>query len=136
MLGALGVCGYGLALALYSQVEVLPFGWRALYAVGIVPVLLFPIFRRRVAETGRFNDLAPHHAPVPGGLLASFQPLVELARAHPGRSKPWLERMESALRSSQPTRAAPPRPRERPRISRRSCRTRRQPPARGRRGRG
>ena len=40
MLAALGAVGHGLSAAAFSQIDRLPYGWRALYAFGIVPVLL------------------------------------------------------------------------------------------------
>jgi putative MFS transporter len=56
MLAALGSMGHGLSAILFSQIERLPFGWRALYVVGIIPVLCLPAFLRRVPETKRFTD--------------------------------------------------------------------------------
>jgi MFS family permease len=87
MLGALAAMGHGLSALLYSQVDHLPFGWRALYAFGLAPVLLLPFFRRRVSETRRFHR---HAAAAPAErrgnrLLANLQPIVELARSHPKR---------------------------------------------------
>ena len=55
MLGALSACGHGLGAALFAAVEHLPYGWRALYVVGIFPLLLFPFFARSIQETGRFD---------------------------------------------------------------------------------
>src|SRR4051794_28457792 len=37
MLAALGACGAGLGAAMFSQINRLPYGWRALYAIGVVP---------------------------------------------------------------------------------------------------
>ena len=59
VLGALGSLGHGLSAILFAAVEVLPFGWRALYAVGLIPVLFFARFRTGVLETERFRSLAP-----------------------------------------------------------------------------
>jgi MFS family permease len=87
MLGALAVSGHGLGAALFALVDRLPWGWRALYAIGIVPVLLLPVFRRRIAETGRFErhrDAQP--ADSTGWLLGWVGPLRALGRTHPGRA--------------------------------------------------
>jgi MFS transporter, putative metabolite:H+ symporter len=54
MLAALGSVGHGLGAAVFSQVDNLPYGWRALYVLGIVPVLCMPLFLRFVPETARF----------------------------------------------------------------------------------
>ena len=59
MAGALSATGYGLGAALFAAIDVLPYGWRALYAVGVVPLLLLPVLRREIHETSRF---AEHHA--------------------------------------------------------------------------
>jgi MFS family permease len=84
MLGAIGSLGYGLGALLYAFVEVLPFGWRALYLVGGVPLLFIPMFRRTIHETTRFTE---HQAGLeqslsPAGL---FDPLKELIREYPQR---------------------------------------------------
>ena len=51
MLGALSSCGNGLGAALFAAIDSLPYGWRSLYVVGLVPLLLVPLLRRRVPET-------------------------------------------------------------------------------------
>ncbi len=88
MLGALSACGNGLGAALFAAIETLPYGWRTLYAIGLVPLLLLPVLRRRVQETRRFNQHRTaagrrHHA---GGLAEWYRPLASLARAYPGRA--------------------------------------------------
>ena len=89
MLGALASAGNGLGAGLFAAVESLPYGWRALYVVGIAPLLLLPLLRRRVPETRRFVDhratLAAHGDA--GGVLAGwYRPLLRLARLYPGRA--------------------------------------------------
>jgi MFS family permease len=86
MLGALGATGIGLAAGMFALVDVLPYGWRALYAAGIVPVLFFRAFRRTVPETERFRRHVSVHAAAPATSLAWLRPLVDLARAHPART--------------------------------------------------
>jgi MFS family permease len=88
MLGALGSFGYGLGALIFAFVDVLPFGWRALYAVGVVPLLLLPTFRRNVRETARFEE---HRARrIDSGSRSALRewltPLVALARTHPARA--------------------------------------------------
>ncbi len=84
ILGALGAFGYGLASLMFSLVDVLPFGWRALYVLGALPLLLVAWFRRSLDETRRF---AAHRAARadPGGWRAAVQPLRNLVRMYPGR---------------------------------------------------
>jgi MFS family permease len=87
ILGALGALGYGLGLLLFAAIEVLPYGWRAMYVVGIVPVLLLPHFRRRVPETGRFERQRRAGGWADGGWWQGWwRPLWSLARRHPGRT--------------------------------------------------
>ena len=87
MLGALSACGNGLGAGLFAAIDVLPFGWRALYAIGLVPLLLLPLLRRRVQETQRFtrhSALVGRHRDT--GLAAWYRPMISLARAYPGRA--------------------------------------------------
>lgn len=88
MMGALAATGVGFGALLFALVNVLPFGWRALYAVGIVPVLLLPIFRRGVRETRRFtrNHERSERAPEGVGLRAWLAPIEGLLREHPARA--------------------------------------------------
>jgi putative MFS transporter len=82
-LGALHACGAGLAGVMFGFVDVLPFGWRALYAIGLVPLLFVAYFRRTLPETGRFESLAREgsefHAAPP------LAPARDLVRRYPRR---------------------------------------------------
>ena len=88
MLGALGATGHGVALIFFSQIEALPYGWRALYFFGLIPLLLLPIFRKKVQETRRFRE--HHDARAVGaertGLLSWLEPLLEVTRLYPARA--------------------------------------------------
>jgi putative MFS transporter len=83
-LGAIQACGAGLAALLFAFVGVLPFGWRSLYLVGLVPLALVAWWRRKMPETARFESLArdPRFRIGARGTLA---PLLGLVRDHPGR---------------------------------------------------
>lgn len=85
MLGALAATGHGIAMGFFSQIDRLPYGWRFLYAVGIVPLLLVPFFRRRIPETERFlrHREGQSAADVAG---FSMRPLLALAREYPARA--------------------------------------------------
>lgn len=65
VLAALGALGYGIEAALFSQIEILPYGWRSLYWIGLLPVAFLGIFVRTIPETSRFRQQAP--APVEAG---------------------------------------------------------------------
>jgi MFS family permease len=89
MMGALSACGFGLGAGLFAAIDVLPYGWRALYAVGVVPLLLLPRLRREVRETDRFtrhraSRLRAGEAPV--GIWSWHRPISGLARTHPWRA--------------------------------------------------
>ena len=83
-LGAITACGGGLAALAFAFVNVLPFGWRALYAVGLVPLLALAWWRRAMPETERFLTLARERS---DGLRAApaLAPLGALLRGHPRR---------------------------------------------------
>jgi putative MFS transporter len=88
MLGALSACGNGLGAGLFAAIESLPHGWRALYAIGLVPLLLLPMLRRRVQETRRFtrHRALAERQPDAGIVAGWYRPLASLARAYPGRA--------------------------------------------------
>jgi MFS family permease len=83
MLGALSACGHGLGAVLFAQIERLPWGWRSLYAIGVLPLLLLPAFRRGVTETSRFERQRTHHG---ASNLSWYRPLLRLAAAYPQRA--------------------------------------------------
>ncbi len=87
ILGGLGAFGYGLGLLLFAGIEYLPYGWRALYLVGMTPLLLLPKLRRGVRETERFlRHRAKRLAEAPPGLVSGWLgPLWSLVRTYPWR---------------------------------------------------
>lgn len=84
MLGALGATGHGVAMGFFSQIDRLPYGWRSLYAIGVVPLVLLPFFRRRVPETARFGRQQREGVDAVGGY--SLRPLLDLVGEYPGRA--------------------------------------------------
>jgi putative MFS transporter len=89
ILGGLGTFGYGLGLALFAGIDYLPYGWRALYVVGMVPLLMLPWFRREVQETRRFSEQRREAAPGASGsveIAGWLAPLWSLVRVYPGRA--------------------------------------------------
>ncbi|HVM96070.1 MAG TPA: MFS transporter [Candidatus Acidoferrales bacterium] len=85
MLAALGSMGHGVASMIFSLVNLLPFGWRALYIVGVVPLILLAWFRRSIRETRRFELHRQSRNERSQGLGGTLQPLFNLARMYPGR---------------------------------------------------
>jgi putative MFS transporter len=84
MLGALGALGHGLSALVFAFVDVLPHGWRALYALGALPLLLLAWFRRGLPETRRFEEHRRTRVDR-GGLRDAAGPMLALLRAYPGR---------------------------------------------------
>jgi MFS family permease len=82
LLSILGGMGFGLSAGLYALIERLPYGWRTLYAIGLLPVLVLPFMRRALRETRRFevDRDARAAAGEAGGWLT---PLLALARRSP-----------------------------------------------------
>ncbi len=83
-LTALGACGGGLALGLFAFIYVLPFGWRALYLIGLLPILWIASFNKHIPESRRFEAFQEgrEKAPFMEDLL---RPIISLVRMYPGR---------------------------------------------------
>jgi MFS family permease len=87
MLAALGAMGHGLSALLFSQIDRIPFGWRSLYVVGVVPVLCLPMFLSRVKETARFLNQPSSDASASRSMLAGVvEPMHGLFATHPWRA--------------------------------------------------
>jgi MFS family permease len=87
MLAAIGSLGHGLSAILFSQIDRLPYGWRALYVVGVVPVLCLPLLLRFVPETQRFLAQQAQRGVHTGNVFASgIAPMRELFALQPGRA--------------------------------------------------
>ncbi len=89
MLGAVASAGHGVAALLFAGIDWFPFGWRALYALGAIPLLLLPLFRRELKETVRFQQQAqqnPARTGVREALRAWLRPLAGLALTYPLRA--------------------------------------------------
>jgi len=83
LLGAMGTLGHGLAAFVFALVNFLPFGWRALYVLGALPILLIAWLRRSLGETRRFEEHRKARGEV--GWSAVFLPMRNLFRMYPGR---------------------------------------------------
>ena len=53
-LAALDYLGVGVATLVFAGVNLLPYGWRAIYVIGAVPLFLVAYLRRNLPETKRF----------------------------------------------------------------------------------
>lgn len=63
-LGAVAACGSGFAAVMFGFVEYAPYGWRSLYAVGLMPLLFIAYWRRSLPETERYTAAVQVHQPV------------------------------------------------------------------------
>jgi putative MFS transporter len=79
---AFGALGHGLSAVAFSTIEFVPFGWRALYFLGALPLLLIAWFRRSLEETHRFEA---SRARRDAGKESFSGPLVALLTRHPWR---------------------------------------------------
>jgi putative MFS transporter len=84
-MGAVGGIGFGLGAGIFALIDVLPYGWRSMYAIGILPVLLLPFFRRELVETERFER---HRARAEAGpdRPSGLSSVLALARDQPRRA--------------------------------------------------
>jgi putative MFS transporter len=83
-LGAFAALGATVPPALLAPLEAIGLGWRGLFLVGALPLLLFPLYWRRIAETPAFSR---HRVSNPGFTPANEWSLVQelISRAHRGR---------------------------------------------------
>lgn len=88
IIGAVGAFGVGLSALLFAAIDWLPYGWRAMYALGVVPLLLMPMLRRRISETARYQRQARERASsgAEAASLGWWRPIASLVRAYPGRA--------------------------------------------------
>ncbi|MGI9432148.1 MAG: MFS transporter, partial [Myxococcota bacterium] len=77
--------GFGVVAGLYAFVDTIPFGWRGLYAMGLLPLLFLPFFRRTLRETARFEE-SRRDRPLREVFGGWFSPIVLLARSDPRRT--------------------------------------------------
>jgi putative MFS transporter len=73
LLGAAAAVGAGLAAALFPVIVSTSLGWRGLYFVGIIPLLIVGYLRRSLPETRRWSELAESERRS-GGLLRVLVP--------------------------------------------------------------
>ena len=79
---AIQACGAGFAALMFGFVNVIPFGWRSLYAVGVIPLLFVAYWRRTLPETGQFSQLSQTRAEG-AAPLPLFSNIWRAAHEHP-----------------------------------------------------
>ncbi len=81
LLAAISSVGYGLAAVVFAMVNVIPYGWRGLYALALIPLAVIIPLRRALPESHRFEVEALSGAR-PSNVL---EPIAALFRTYPGR---------------------------------------------------
>jgi putative MFS transporter len=81
LLSAVSNVGYGLAAIVFAFINMIPYGWRGLYAIALLPLVLIIPLRRALPESARFEKeklegLRP---------VKIWQPLAQLYTAYPQR---------------------------------------------------
>ena len=84
VLGALASLGYGLCATLFAFIDVLPGGWRFLYGLGALPLLVLAWLRRELPETDRFERYRESRAGRQGW-REMLRPVRNLAVMYPSR---------------------------------------------------
>ncbi|HUA32415.1 MAG TPA: MFS transporter [Candidatus Binataceae bacterium] len=80
LLTAISSVGYGIAALVFSMINIVPYGWRGLYALALIPLILIIPLRRVLPESRRFEVESSADRPT-----NVWQPLAALVRAYPGR---------------------------------------------------
>jgi putative MFS transporter len=81
MLDALISTGYGLAAIVFAAIKIIPYGWRGLYALSLVPLVLLIPLRRTLPESRRFE----YEAQIGAARLHPLGSLALLVRLSPRR---------------------------------------------------
>jgi MFS family permease len=84
-LSAMDFLGAGVATLVFAAVTILPFGWRAIYVIGAVPLFLIGIMRRRLPETRRFEVRKTEAQRLTSRFSTTLDMLRRLAAEYPGR---------------------------------------------------
>jgi MFS family permease len=81
MQGAIAISGYGLAALVFGAIAIIPYGWRGLYMIALLPLAVIVPLRRILPESRRFESEAASGLR-PTGVV---QPIAALFRVYPGR---------------------------------------------------
>lgn len=84
-LSAMGATGAGVAAIVFAAVNILPYGWRSLYAIGGGVLLILAYYRRLLPETQRFELRRTEIAAMGSRLQAFRDTLNQLLKDYSGR---------------------------------------------------
>ena len=77
--------GGGITSLLFTAVNVMPYGWRSLYAIGAIPLFVVAFLRRRLPETKRFEIRAEEVERMTSHAGAALNVVRQLASQYPRR---------------------------------------------------
>ena len=88
MLAVAAVMGHAFGALFFAGIKWIPFGWRALYFIGIIPIFRMPMFRRGIYETHRYHKQKNNRNLTDRGsvLINWLKPFFGLARNFPLRA--------------------------------------------------
>lgn len=77
LLAASAAVGGGMSAIIFAGIDILPYGWRALYVIGAVPIFVIAWFWRTMPETRRFKEMQAQKKLVaqPSGLKVALHKL-------------------------------------------------------------
>jgi putative MFS transporter len=84
-LAAMDSTGAGLASLVFAAVNYLPYGWRAIYVIGALPLFLVAFLRRRLPETKRFEVQQNEVRALHSHFASAFNVVRRLVSEYPGR---------------------------------------------------
>lgn len=74
LLGAIAAGGFALAAIGFAMIDVVPFGWRGLFAIAFIPILLVIPLWKLLPESNRYESTAK--AMTPGSFFDPFRALL------------------------------------------------------------
>jgi len=81
LLSAVASCGFGIAALAFAGINVMPYGWRGLYALALIPLILIIPLRQVLPESRRFEREQREGS----GARNILTPVKALFSAYPGR---------------------------------------------------
>jgi putative MFS transporter len=89
VVSALAAVGHGFGAGIFAAIEIIPGGWRGLFAIGGLPLLLLPYWTRVLPETRRFREHSGSVETSNGarsGIAAMLTPIRRFVLEHPSRA--------------------------------------------------
>ncbi len=85
LLAAMNSTGAGVASLVFAFVNLLPYGWRAIYVIGALPLFAVAFLRRRLPETKRYEARNRDVRHFGSRIAEAFRIFARLATEYPGR---------------------------------------------------